>query len=882
MAERKKRAKTRTTPGLSAARAKPLGSAKALLTPAPAPRHSFGSPPIVGIGASAGGLEALEQFLAKVPPDSGMAFVVIQHLDPTHKGIMTQLLQRTTAMTVVQATNRAKVKPNHVYVIPPNKDMSLLHGALHLFAPAAPRGLRLPIDFFFRSLADDRREESIGVILSGMGSDGTLGLRAIKERAGLTLVQTPASAKFDGMPRSAIDTGVADIVAPVGELPARIIAFVQRATHLAPSDAELDQRSRGGLEKILILIRAHTGHDFSLYRKSTIYRRIERRMGVHQIDKFATYVQFLRENPQELELLFHELLIGVTSFFRDPGAWEYLKSKALPALVQGSRSGRLLRAWLPGCSTGEEAYSLAIAFKEALESIKSAGKITLQIFATDLDQAAIEKARLGFYPANIAADVSAGRLKRFFVSEGGGYRVSNEIREMVVFATQNLIMDPPFTKLDILSCRNLLIYLTPELQRTLVPLFHYSLKPGGILFLGSAESVSGFSDLFTPLEAKQRIYRRSATSARLPAVEFPTRTWPANSKAPEDEEKPAAAALNLQTQADQLLLRRFSPAAVMVNKEGDIVYVNGRTGKYLEPASGKANWNIYAMAREGLRDPLLSAFHKVVRRQGRASVTGLKVTTEAGKQTVDLALESIADPASLRGMVVIAFHDVATPAHTARAGRTPVRNARIEDLELETRRLREEVRTTREEMQSSQEELKSANEELQSANEELQSTNEELTTSKEEMQSLNEELQTVNAELQSKVDDLSRASSDMKNLLDSTDIATLFLDGELHVRRYTLPTTRIIKLIPGDVGRPLGDIVSDLRYPQLQEDAQEVLRTLIYSEKQVPCGDGRWYSVRIMPYRTVDNKIDGVVITFGDISKTKKLEAELRGAAGAA
>jgi len=882
-AKKKTKTSAKAGPRLRAPVANRIKSAKALPAPAPAPapKHRFVSTPIVGIGASAGGLEALEKFLAKVPPDCGIAFVVVQHLDPTHKGIMTELLQRATAMTVAQATNRAKVKPNHVYVIPPNKDMSLLHGALHLFAPAAPRGLRLPIDFFFRSLADDRGEESIGVILSGMGSDGTLGLRAVKEKAGLTLVQAPSSAKFDGMPRSAIDAGVADIVAPVEELPERIVDFVQRASGVAPGDAELGQRSRGTLEKVLILIRAHTGHDFSLYRKSTIYRRIERRMDVHQIDNIGTYVRFLRENPQELELLFRELLIGVTNFFRDPLAWDYLKSNALPALLKGSRSGRTLRAWVPGCSTGEEAYSLAIVFKEALESIKFAGKITLQIFATDLDQAAIEKARLGFYPATIAADVSPERLKRFFVSESVGYRVSKEIREMVVFATQNLIMDPPFTKLEILSCRNLLIYLTPELQRILVPLFHYSLKPGGILFLGNAESVSGFGDLFAPLGPKERIYQRIDTSVRLPAVEFPTKIWPSKSLASEDQEKPAAPPVNFQSQADQLLLRRFSPAAVMVNEKGDILYVNGRTGKYLEPAAGKANWNIYAMAREGLRDSLLSAFHKVVRQQGKASVAGLKVTTEAGEQSVDVIVESIAEPESLRGMVIIAFHDVATPAPAARAGRERTRTSRVEELERETRRLRDELRTTREEMQSSQEELKSANEELQSANEELQSTNEELTTSKEEMQSLNEELQTVNAELQSKVDDLSRASSDMKNLLDSTDIATLFLDGKLHVRRFTAPATRVIKLIPGDVGRPLGDIVSDLRYPELQDDAQEVLRTLVYSEKQVPCGDGRWYSVRIMPYRTVDNVIDGVVITFSDISKTKKLEAELRGASGA-
>ncbi len=793
---------------------------------------------------------------------------------------MTELLQRATALAVAQAANGTKVKANHVYVIPPNKDMSLLHGTLHLFVPKAPRGLRLPIDFFFRSLADDRRDEAIGVILSGMGSDGTLGMRAIKEKAGLTLVQSPETAKFDGMPRSAIDAGVVDIVAPAEDLPGRIIDFADRLSHTTPKEPELGQRSRGALEKILILLRAHTGHDFSLYRKGAIYRRIERRMNVNQVNGIGDYVQFLRDNQHELELLFRELLIGVTSFFRDPNAWDYLKSKALPSLLKGGRGDRVLRAWVPGCSTGEEAYSLAIVFKEALAQIKFTGKITLQIFATDLDATAIEKARAGFYPANIAADVSPERLKRWFSHDNGGYRVSKDIREMAVFATQNVIMDPPFTKLDILSCRNLLIYLTPELQKTLIPLFHYSLKPGGILFLGNAESVSGFADLFVALAPKDRVYKRLETNVRLPVVEFPTKVWPAKAQAADDAERAASPAVNFQAQADTLLLRHFSPPAVMVNREGDILYVNGRTGKYLEPAAGKANWNIYAMAREGLRDPLLSGFHEVVRKQGKGKLIlkGLKVPSDSGEQTLDAIIESVTEPEGLRGMVIIAFHDVAQPSPAPRARKGPARNVNFEDLEREARRLREELQNTREEMQSSQEELKSANEELQSANEELQSTNEELTTSKEEMQSLNEELQTVNAELQSKVDDLSRASSDMKNLLDSTDIATLFLDHDLCVRRFTSPTTRIIKLIPADVGRPLTDIVSNLDYPELGEDAKEVLRTLVFSEKQVSCTDGRWYSVRIMPYRTVDNIIDGVVITFTDISKTKKLEAELTGA----
>ena len=476
-------------------------------TPAPPASVSF---PIVGIGASAGGLEALEQFLGHVPAGSGMAFVIVQHLDPTHKGIMPELLQRATGMKVIQVKDRTKVEPDCVYVIPPNKDMSILHGVLHLLEPAAPRGLRLPIDFFLRSLAQDQQEHSIGVILSGMGSDGTLGLRAIKEKAGVVLVQEPATAKFDGMPRSAIDAGLADIVAPVEELPGKIIAYLQRTPlHRPDRNWRWRTRRRAPWKRSVILLRAHTGHDFSLYKRNTLYRRIERRMGIHQIDKMADYVRYLQENSQELDLLFKELLIGVTSFFRDPAAWEQLREQAIPALLASRPPGQALRAWVPGCSTGEEAYSLAIVFKEAVEQVKPKGNFALQIFATDLDRDAIDKARQGVFPANIAADVSPERLNRFFVKEERGYRVRKEIREMVIFAPQNLIMDPPFTKLDILSCRNLLIYLTPEVQKKLMPLFHYSLNPGGILFLGSAETVGGFTDLFAPLSGKSRLFRRT-------------------------------------------------------------------------------------------------------------------------------------------------------------------------------------------------------------------------------------------------------------------------------------------------------------------------------------------------------------------------------------
>lgn len=873
--------------GPSAGKAREVGvrSGEAAVADAPPPQaaHAF---PIVALGASAGGLEALERFLGHVPAGSGMAFVVVQHLDPERKGMMPELLQRVTAMPVMQAKNRMKILPDCVYVIPPNSDLSILHDALYLLEPVAPRGLRLPIDFFFRALADDRRERAICVVLSGMGSDGALGVRAVKEHGGLVLVQEPASAKFDGMPRSAIDTGLADIVAAAEALPQRIVDYLRHVPSATPgpsAEAGETAAQRSAFEKICILLRVRTGHDFSLYKKSTVYRRIERRMAIHQLERIADYVRYLRENQQEVDLLFKELLIGVTRFFRDPAPWACLQEQVLPGLIAAYPAGSTLRAWVAGCSTGEEAYSLAIAFREVLARREPPGRYALQVFATDLDPEAIERARQGVYPANIAADVSEERLKRFFVEDGNGYRVAKEIREMVVFAPQNVIMDPPFTKLDILTCRNLLIYLGSELQKKLLPLFHYSLKPGGVLMLGSAESIGGFTDLFSPIERRVRLFRRSESPLRTQNLDFPTRFFPVRTEFSMDA-KPEAVPANLQNLAEQFLLQRFSPAAVLVTSAGDLLYISGRTGKYLEPAAGKVNWNIHAMAREGLRNEIALALPKALRSGERVHYGNLRVDTGGGTQMVDLTVQPIAEPAALRGMAMLVFTDVAgaAPAPKAAGKGATQRSQRVAELEQALALAQQEVRTLREEMQTSQEELKSANEEMQSTNEELQSTNEELTTSKEEMQSLNEELQTVNIELQSKVDELSAANTDMRNLLNSTDIATIFLDGALHVRRFTTQATRIFKLIPGDVGRALSDIVTDLIYPDLQGDAEEVLRTLAFSDREVATGDGRWFQVKIMPYRTLDNVIDGVVITFNDISRAKQLEAELRALGGKA
>jgi two-component system CheB/CheR fusion protein len=841
--------------------------------PAPGPvKSAF---PIVGIGASAGGLEALEQFFNQAPEAGGIAYVIIQHLDPTREGMLAELLRRGTSMPVLEVKDCTEVEADHVYVIPPNKDMSILNGVLHLLDPSAPRGLRLPIDFFLRSLALDQRERSIGVILSGMGSDGTLGLRAIKEAGGVAFVQDPTTAKCDSMPTSAIESGLADIVAVPGQLPARIRAWLDRKPQRVGIEKARSDQANGALEKAVILLREHAGHDFSHYKRNTLFRRIERRMGIHQIEKIEAYIRYLRENPQELDLLFKELLIGVTSFFRDRDTWDYLRKELIPPLLKDHPHGTSLRAWVPACSTGEEAYSLAMVMREAAGEHFAAGHPPMQVFATDLDSDAIDRARAGFYPENIIADVPPDRLKRFFTKEKGGYRVSREIREMVIFACQNIISDPPFTKLDLLSCRNLLIYLDPEIQRKVIPLLHYGLNPGGILLLGSAETIGEFTTLFSPIQSSLRLYRCLEPKIRHQPVEFPVTFGKRTSERSPSLLAPKPVA-NLQALADALILRSYAPAAVLVNEAGDILYISGRTGKYLEPAAGKANWNLFAMTRDGIRSELLRAFQKVLLKGERILLHGLRVEGLGSGRAIDVGVERLSGNDELQGLVMITFHEVAVPLE-AKKSKPKKATPEVEALRRELTEAREDSRLTRESMQIAQEELLSANEEMQSTNEEVQSANEELMTSKEEMQSLNEELQTVNTELQAKVDQLSQTSNDMKNLLDSTDIATVFLDNDLKVRRFTECATSLFKLIPSDLGRLITDLSSRLHYPELEEDTRQVLKTLTPLERSVSSRDDAWFTVRIMPYRTLENRIDGVVLTFTDITIAKQLEGRLRG-----
>ena len=827
--------------------------------------------PIAGIGASAGGLDPICEFLVSVPPESGFAYVVVQHLDPLHKCMLPELLQRMTTMIVCEIEDGMAVRPNRVYVIPPDRELSIEHYHFVLHPASARRGHSLPIDIFFKSLALHSRDIAVGILFSGMGADGSQGLKAIRDNGGLTLAQVPSSARFDPMPSNAIAARAVDMVELPGQMATRIAEWWSTQESGLPEQAQIQ---REGLQQLFELLLKQTGAKFSDYKLSTVLRRIDRRMKLRQCGSLAEYVKFMRANSAEVELLFRELLIGVTNFFRDPKVWEYLMHTALPQMIAEHPEGATFKAWVAACSTGEEAYSLAIAFNEVLERLRPEARYTLQIFATDLDDDAVDQARQGVFGPDIAADVAPDLLHRYFMpAEKGGYRIRKDVRNMIIFARQNVISDPPFTKLDILCCRNLLIYFTAKLQEQLIPLFHYALRTDGLLMLGSADTPGHFSELFVPTAGAGRIYRRLDASIHRVANYFPTRVSSASLPTVTEPTNPSMNG-NLQNQVEQQLLKKHAPAAVLLNAHGDILYIHGRTGAYLEPAAGKANWNIHAMARDGLRHEMAELLKRASQESGMITVRGLIQRDEHGKAShaLDLTAEAMSESGPLPGTVLLTFASAPLPPKKRRT-----RSANPYELELEQQlaQARLEIQAVRDEMQASREELKSANEELQSTNEELQSTNEELTTSKEEMQSLNEELYTVNAELQSKVDDLSLVNGDMKNLLNSTDVATIFLDSELRIRRFTDQTTQIYKLIPSDVNRPLGDIVNELVYDDLEQDAQNVLRTLVFCEKQIETRSGGWYTMRIRPYRTVDNVIDGVVVTFINITELKQMEARL-------
>jgi two-component system, chemotaxis family, CheB/CheR fusion protein len=838
--------------------------------------------PIVGLGASAGGLEALEKFLSHVPPDCDIGYVVVTHQHPGHTSLLPELLGKCTRMRVQVAANGVAVRPNTVYLSPSEGYLAILHGTLHIMEPDEAGLLRLPIDYFFRSLAEDQKEKAIGIVLSGTGTDGTLGLKAIKGATGMTMAQEPDSAKYSGMPSSAIATGLVDYVLPVERLPQRLIAYAQgpylAANELEPGDDGLSEP----LQKILLLLRARTGHDFFVYKASTIRRRIERRINVHQLPGPQQYQRLLQENPHELDLLFKELLIGVTHFFRDAEAFNALAKTVVPKLLASHPAEAPVRVWVAGCASGEEAYSLAMTLQEGMDKLKK--RFPVQIFGTDLDDEAIHVARVGFYPEGIARDVRPQRLGRFFIKEDGGYRIKKEIREMVIFAPQNVLKDPPFTKLDLVTCRNLLIYVKSAAQARLLSLFHYALKPGGVLFLGTSESITGLGDHFTVMNKKFKIFERKdagAGSARPPEFAMTDIKPDARPADPGDVGERTRNHL-LSALIEKTLLTRYAPASVIVNDRGDILYIHGRTGDYLEPSTGQPRLNILEMAREGLRLELPSALRRAATQKSEVVREHVRVRTNGHFSSVRLTVAKLTEPESVRGLLLVTFSTEPAAKIPAAARKTslrtkaPLSRGHVSDLERELQYTRETLQSTVEELQTSNEELKSTNEELQSTNEELQSANEELETSKEEMQSLNEELQTVNAQLQGKLDDLAQANDDMQNLLNSTNIATIFLDQNLRIKRFTAEATKLVKLIPSDVGRPIGDLASNLHYDGLEADASEVLRKLGFKEKEVQTRDGEWRQVRIHPYRTMDNVIDGLCITFVNINQLKSAELAIQ------
>lgn len=826
---------------------------------------------VVGIGASAGGLETFENFFKMMPTDSGMAFILVTHLEPMHVSMLPELLQKSTAMPVQQACDGMAVQPNQIYIIPPDHDLGLMNGTMQLFRQQKSSTPRAPINYFFRSLALDQREKAIGIILSGMGSDGALGIKVIKEELGMVMAQEPSSAKFAGMPESAIATGLVDYVLPPEKMPDKLGQYARFGLRPEGQEPALMTKSPDGLNKIFFLIRSVTGHDLSSYKRSTIMRRLERRMKVHQIEKLPQYIRYLQANRHEVEALFKEILINVTSFFRDAEAFKALEERALPQLLGGHADEDAVRIWTPGCASGEEAYSLAILLREYMEEHGRHFKV--QIFGTDIDDDAIETARAGIYPAAVAADIGPERLGRFFDRENSGYRIKKEIREMLIFAPQDLIKDPPFTKLDLVCCRNLLIYLDGDLQKKLLPLFHYSLKPNGVLFLGSSESVGEFVDLFAVVDKKWRIFtRKGGASSERPMLEIPLGMPREGGEGALRRSKE----FSLSQFVEKTLLEQYAPPCIVINAKGNILYIHGRTGKFLEPAPGNANMNIIDMAREGLKMQLPSAIRRAVTQKKEVVYEKLRVRTNGGFEPVTLTVRPVTEPEPMEGLLLVLLEELKTsaPAEVEHEVATHSKKSakRIVDLEQELTATRENLQTTIEELETSNEELKSMNEEYQSTNEELKSANEELETSREELQSLNEELTTVNAELQEKIERLSRSHRDIKDYLDGIEIPTIFLDNDMRIKRFNTHAGQIIiNLIESDIGRPIGHIVTKLKYDKLSEDAGEVQRTLRPLERRIETQDGHWYLMRILPYRTSENVLDGVVITFINIDEIVRL-----------
>jgi two-component system CheB/CheR fusion protein len=836
--------------------------------------------PIVGIGGSAGSFHAFEKFFLHMPVKSGLAFVIVMHLENAYHVNVANILQPVTSMPVTEAEDGTLVEPDHIYVIPPGKDMGIHNGHLLLMEPSRFKGARMSIDYFLQSLAEDQWSNAVAVIFSGMGADGETGVRMIKEKLGMAMVQDPATAEYASMPNTAIKTNMVDYILPPESMPAKLIQYLN---HPAIKGAELESEfspnhdNHTHLQKILMLLRSHTGHDFTLYKKNTIVRRIERRIAFHQLHDYIDYINYLRENPNEILLLFNELLIGVTKFFRDLEAFDGLQARLYP-LMETKKDNDAIRIWIAGCSTGEEAYSIAILLTEFLDTVKSSKNIKLQIFATDLDPQAIEHARSASYFANIASEISPERLERFFIKSNEGYVVKKEIREMIVFAQHNLIKDAPFTRLDLLCCRNVLIYLTSELQKKIIPIFHYSLNPHGVLFLGPAESVGSFSDSFNSLDNKWKIFQRKEGASSLGnMIDFPFHVANQHNKNMKTQ-LPVKNFKNPMAETfHKILLESFTPTSLLLNDRGDILYINGNTSRFMQISSGEAIFNIHRLAKDELKYVLGNAIHQAWEQKTKVEVPDIKIKDNDQVFVVGFRVDYITEM-PIQDLLLVTFYDhgVLKKRKVLKdRNADPLRQGIVEEMEKELIYTKQQLNSTIEQMETSLEELKSTNEELQSTNEELQSTNEEALTTKEEMQSLNEELMTINLQYQNKAEELTQLNNDMKNLLDNTEIGTIFLDNQLNILRFTPQVTKLFNVIPGDLGRSITHIVSNFEYPSLEDAIKEVIEKLIGKELEVSTKKGEWYNLRIMPYRTMDNFISGAVVTFTKITPVKAMENKL-------
>ena len=839
--------------------------------------------PVVGIAASAGGLAAFKALLSHLPPDTGMAFVLIQHLAPKHKSILSELLARDCPLPIREVSDGMVIEPDHVYVIPPDHQLTLLHNQLH-FMPGDGKSHRYnPADLFFQSLAEDRGSKAIGVVLSGTASDGTLGSRTIKEVGGITFAQDSESAEYDGMPSSAVAAGCVDFVLPPAEI-ARELARIGAHPLLRPDfperkAEEILAATPEQMNKLFILLRSRTGHDFSYYKATTIKRRINRRMLVHKIDRVAQYIQLMRKEPKEIDALFQDILINVTAFFRDPETFDSLQKIAFPRMLENHPADSPIRIWVPGCSSGQEAYSMAIALHEFLGA--RANTYQVQIFGSDIDEDAIDKARSGIYPESIAEEVSVVRLKRYFHKVSGGYQVNKLLRDMCVFAVQNVTKDPPFSRLDLMSCRNLLIYLGSILQKKVLQVFHYALQPGGFLLLGTSETIGSQADLFALMDKKAKLYRKKSVATRLNEdLVLRPRLGTLGGDA-DMVGQPEASVYDLEKEAEKLLLDNYAPPGVIVNPDQTVLRFLGRTWPYIEPSAGTASLNLYKIAHPDLIVELRAALHSVAKEGGRLRKENIRLRVGDEEQRVDIQVLSLGGAVRGEDNLLLMFEPRPAPPERDKAGAGEGQEggrafdelmARNAELERELATTREYMQSIVEEQEGTNEELRSANEEIQSTNEELQSTNEELETAKEELQSANEELATVNEELENRNQELARANDDLSNLVSSVNLPILMLGSDLRIRQFTQPAEQLLNLISADVGRPIGNIKPTIEIRNLETEVLHVIDSMITKTLEVQDNQGHWYSVRMRPYKTLDNRIDGAVITFIDIDDLKNMQ----------